>query len=90
QQDQVSAGLAGDLTMTLPRGQMDKLQAGLTFNPELTAPIQQGDVVGKVEVSLDGQVVQSTDLIALQTVEEGGLFSRLWDSIQLFFFNLFN
>ncbi|MBK61141.1 MAG: serine-type D-Ala-D-Ala carboxypeptidase [Pseudomonas sp.] len=90
QQDQVSAGLAGDLTMTLPRGQMDKLQAGLTFNPELTAPIQQGDVVGKVEVSLDGQVVQSTDLIALQTVEQGGLFSRLWDSIQLFFFNLFN
>merc|ERR1711964_339344 len=64
QQDQVSAGLAGDLTMTLPRGQMDKLQAGLTFNAELTAPIQQGDVVGKVEVSLDGQVVQSTDLIA--------------------------
>ena len=90
QQDQVSAGLASDLTMTLPRGQMDKLQAGLTFNPELTAPIQQGDVVGKVEVSLDGQVVQSTDLIALQTVEEGVLFSRLWDSIQLFFFNLFN
>jgi D-alanyl-D-alanine carboxypeptidase (penicillin-binding protein 5/6) len=90
QQDQVSAGLANDLTMTLPRGQMDKLQAGLTFNPELTAPIQQGDVVGKVEVSLDGQLVQSTDLIALQTVEEGGLFSRLWDSIQLFFFNLFN
>ncbi|MEL7557348.1 D-alanyl-D-alanine carboxypeptidase family protein [Stutzerimonas chloritidismutans] len=90
QQDQVSAGLASDLTMTLPRGQMDKLQAGLSFNPELTAPIQQGDVVGKVEVSLDGQVLQSTDLIALQTVEEGGLFSRLWDSIQLFFFNLFN
>ncbi|MCQ4321901.1 D-alanyl-D-alanine carboxypeptidase family protein [Stutzerimonas stutzeri] len=90
QQDQVSAGLANDLTMTLPRGQMNKLQAGLTFNPELTAPIQQGDVIGKVELSLDGEVLQSTDLIALQAVEEGGLFSRLWDSIQLFFFNLFN
>ncbi len=90
QQDQVSAGLANDLTLTLPRGQMDKLQAGLTFNPELMAPIQQGDVVGKVEVSLDDQVLQSTDLIALQPVEEGGLFSRFWDSIRLFFFNLFN
>jgi len=90
QQNQVSAGLANDLTMTLPRGQMDKLQAGMTFNPELIAPIQQGDVIGKVEVSLDGQVLQSTDLIALQAVEEGGLFRRFWDSIQLFFFNLFN
>ena len=90
QQNQVSAGLANDLTMTLPREQMDKLQAGMTFNPELIAPIQQGDVIGKVEVSLDGQVLQSTDLIALQAVEEGGLFRRFWDSIQLFFFNLFN
>ena len=90
EQDQLSAGLANDLTMTLPRGQLDKLQATMTFTPELTAPIQQGDVVGKVEVSLDGQVVQSSDLIALQTIEEGGLFSRIWDSIRLFFFNLFN
>ena len=90
EQDQVSAGLANDLTLTLPRGQLDKLEAGLSFNPELTAPIQQGDVVGKVEVKLDGQVLQSTDLIALNAVEEGGLFARLWDSIRLFFFNLFN
>ena len=90
QQDQVSAGLAKDLTLTMPRGQLEKLQAGMTFNPELTAPIQQGDVIGKVEVSLDGEVLHSTDLIALQTVEEGGLFRRFWDSIRLFFFNLFN
>ncbi|WP_313085899.1 D-alanyl-D-alanine carboxypeptidase family protein [Pseudomonas sp.] len=90
QQDQISAGLAQDLTLTLPRGQMDKLEASLVFNPELTAPIQQGDVVGKVEVRHEGKVLQSTDLIALSAVEEGGLFGRLWDSIQLFFFNLFN
>ena len=90
QQNQIGAGLAEDLTLTLPRGQLDKLEASLTFNPELTAPIQQGDVIGKVEVKHEGEVLQSTDLIALETVEEGGLFSRLWDSIQLFFFNLFN
>ncbi len=90
QQDQVSAGLAKDLTLTVPRGQLDKLQAGMTLNPELTAPIQQGDVIGKVEVSLNDQVLQSTDLIALHAVEEGGLFRRFWDSIRLFFFNIFN
>ena len=90
QQDQVSAGLAEDLTLTVPRGQLDKLQAGMTLNPELTAPIQQGDVIGKVEVSLNDQVLQSTDLIALHAVEEGGLFRRFWDSIRLFFFNIFN
>ncbi|EWC39853.1 D-alanyl-D-alanine carboxypeptidase [Stutzerimonas stutzeri KOS6] len=90
QQDKIKAGLAEDLTMTLPRGQAEKLQAVMSFTGTLTAPVQQGDVIGKVEVKLDDKVVRSTDLIALETVEEGGLFRRFWDSIRLFFFSLFN
>jgi len=87
---QVKAGLANDLTLTLPKGQMDKLQAGMVLNPQLIAPIAQGDVIGKVEVKLGDEVVHSADLIALNAVEEGGLFRRLWDSIRLFFYGLFN
>ena len=87
---QVKAGLATDLSLTLPKGQLDKLQAGMTLNPQLTAPIAQGDVIGKVEVKLGEDVVHSADLIALEAVEEGSFFRRLWDSISLFFFGLFN
>jgi D-alanyl-D-alanine carboxypeptidase (penicillin-binding protein 5/6) len=87
---EVKAGLANDLTLTLPRGQAKKLQASMTLNPQLIAPIKQGDVIGKVEVKLEDQVVHSADLIALDTVEEGGFFRRLWDSIRLFFYGLFN
>ena len=90
QQSKLKAGLAQDLTMTLPRGQVEKLQAVMSFNGTLTAPIQQGDVIGKVEVKLDDKVVRSTDLVALDTVEEGGLFRRFWDSIRLFFYSLFH
>ncbi|UTW06568.1 D-alanyl-D-alanine carboxypeptidase family protein [Pseudomonas benzenivorans] len=87
---QVKAGLAGDLTLTLPKGQLDKLQAGMTLNPQLMAPIEQGAVIGKVEVKLGEEVVHSADLVALESVDEGGLFRRLWDSIRLFFYGLFN
>jgi D-alanyl-D-alanine carboxypeptidase (penicillin-binding protein 5/6) len=87
---QLKAGLANDLTLTLPKGQLEKLQAGMTLNPQLIAPIQQGDVIGKVEVKLGDEVVHSADLVALETVEEGGLFRRLWDSIRLFFYGLFD
>ncbi|WP_454913133.1 D-alanyl-D-alanine carboxypeptidase family protein [Stutzerimonas chloritidismutans] len=90
QHDKLKAGLAQDLTMTLPRGQAEKLQAVMSFNGTLTAPIQQGDVIGKVEVKLEDKVVRSTDLVALETIEEGGLFRRFWDSIRLFFYSLFN
>src|SRR3546814_15759966 len=34
---QVKAGLADDLTLTLPRGQVDKLQASMTMQPQLIA-----------------------------------------------------
>ncbi len=87
---QVKAGLADDLTLTLPKGQLDKLQAGMVLNPQLIAPIAQGDVIGKVQVKLGEELVHSADLIALEAVEEGSFFRRLWDSISLFFFGLFN
>ncbi|SDH26560.1 D-alanyl-D-alanine carboxypeptidase (penicillin-binding protein 5/6) [Pseudomonas benzenivorans] len=87
---QLKAGLAEDLTLTMAKGQLDKLQAGMTLNPQLLAPIQQGDVIGKVEVKLGEEVVHSADLVALETVEEGGFFRRVWDSIRLFFYGLFN
>jgi D-alanyl-D-alanine carboxypeptidase (penicillin-binding protein 5/6) len=47
-------------------------------------------VVGKVDLTLDGKVVDSVDLVTLEAVEEAGLFRRLWDSIRLFFFQLLN
>ncbi|OLU19500.1 serine-type D-Ala-D-Ala carboxypeptidase [Pseudomonas sp. PA1(2017)] len=90
QVSQVKAGLAHDLTLTLPKGQLEKLQASMTLNQQITAPIAQGDVIGKVEVKMGDQVVHSADLVALEAVEEGGFFRQLWDSIRLFFYGLFN
>lgn len=87
---QVKAGLAEDLSMTLPKGQVKQLQASMVLEPQLVAPLKQGDVIGKVEVKLGDQVIHSANLIALEEVEEGGFFRRLWDSIRLFFYGLFN
>ena len=87
---QVKAGLAQDLSLTLPKGQVKQLKASMVLEPQLIAPLKQGDVIGKVEVKLGEEVVHSADLIALEPVEEGGFFRRLWDSIRLFFYGMFN
>jgi serine-type D-Ala-D-Ala carboxypeptidase (penicillin-binding protein 5/6) len=87
---QTKAGLAKGLTLTMAKGQMDKLQAGMVFDPRLSAPVAVGDVIGKVEVKLGDEVVHSADLIALEAVEQGSFFRRLWDSVSLFFYGLFN
>ncbi len=87
---QLKAGLAEDLTLTLPRGQMDKLQASMSLQPMIVAPVAAGQEVGKVEVRLGEQVLHSAPLVAIEPVEEGGFFRRVWDSIRLFFYGLFN
>jgi D-alanyl-D-alanine carboxypeptidase (penicillin-binding protein 5/6) len=86
----VKLGLSQDLTLTLPKGQAEKLQPAIAVESTLIAPLAKGAVVGKVNLMLDGKVVDSVDLVTLEAVEEAGLFSRLWDSIRLFFFQLFN
>ncbi|HEY6611461.1 MAG TPA: D-alanyl-D-alanine carboxypeptidase family protein [Pseudomonas sp.] len=87
---QLKAGLAENLTLTLPRGQLAQLQASMTLQPMIEAPVAAGQEVGKVEVRLGEQVLHSAPLVALEAVEEGGIFRRVWDSIRLFFYGLFN
>ena len=90
QQNQVEAGLAEGLVLTLPKGQADKLEASVTLNSVIKAPIAAGDVVGQVEVRMGEDVVHTGPLVALADVEAAGFFGRMWDSIRLFFFGLFN
>ena len=70
------------------RGEIRRIDAW-AGNKQL-GTIYVDDVIGKVEVKLGEEVVHSADLIALEPVEEGGFFRRLWDSIRLFFYGLFN
>ncbi|PKM31845.1 MAG: serine-type D-Ala-D-Ala carboxypeptidase [Gammaproteobacteria bacterium HGW-Gammaproteobacteria-11] len=88
--DQVPVGLADGLMLTLPRGQAEKLDAGISLNGQIRAPIVSGDVLGEVVVRLEGEVIHTAPLVALANVEQAGFFGRLWDSIKLFFLGLFN
>lgn len=89
-ESEIQAGLQEDLTLTVPRGRSQHLQATVQLDRQLMAPIEQGAVIGKVEVRDGEKVIHSVDLIALEGVEQGGFFARLWDSIRLFFYGLFN
>ncbi|HDZ56695.1 MAG TPA: D-alanyl-D-alanine carboxypeptidase [Pseudomonas xinjiangensis] len=90
EENAVDVGLANGLVLTLPKGQLEKLQASTTMDSPLKAPITAGDVLGQVEVRNGDEVVHTAPLVALADVAEAGIFGRLWDSIRLFFYGLFN
>ncbi|MFT5604399.1 MAG: D-alanyl-D-alanine carboxypeptidase (penicillin-binding protein 5/6) [Paracoccaceae bacterium] len=86
--DEVALGVKENVYLTIPRGKHDQLQATLSVDEVLTAPISSGGEYGDLVVSLDGEEVVRVPLVALQSVDQGGLFKRLWDAIVLFVLNL--
>ncbi len=86
--DTVIRGVQKDVYMTIPRGKSEALDAQLIVDEVLTAPIAADEEYGELVVSLDGAEKVRVPLVALEAVEEGGIFKRLWDSIVLFFLNL--
>jgi len=90
QKSQVRLGIADALAVTIPRGQAKALKATMDIDAEVKAPVMAGQVYGTVRISLDGKEVKSVPLIALEAIEEGGFFKKLWDNIVLFFIGLIN
>lgn len=88
--DNLSMGVLENLSLTLPRGQQDRLEVLLDLPRNIQAPVAAGDAIGSVLVSLDGEVVAEAPLVALHAVEPGSFFKRLWHSILQFFMNLIN
>ncbi|MFZ5559982.1 MAG: D-alanyl-D-alanine carboxypeptidase family protein [Pseudomonadota bacterium] len=88
QAGQVQAGLAQDVLLTLPYGDRARLQAATQMLPEVNAPLARGQAVGTLTLTLDGQVVASQPIVAMEPVAEADFFVRLWHRIKLFFIKL--
>ncbi|MCH8499196.1 MAG: D-alanyl-D-alanine carboxypeptidase [Marinobacter sp.] len=90
QQDQLNLGLAEAVTVLIPRGTRSSLETVVDVDTVIKAPIAQGQELGRVRVIQNGETLVDAPILALQSVEQGGLFKRLLDAIKLFFVNLFS
>ncbi len=89
-EDTIKLGVGEDIWITIPRGAEKDVKAQLDFPSELRAPVAAGSQVGTVKLVLDDEVLKETPLVALESVEEAGLFKRLWQHILLFIMGFFN
>jgi D-alanyl-D-alanine carboxypeptidase (penicillin-binding protein 5/6) len=88
-QDQVSVGMLDETVLTLPRGKSKLLTTVVAVEGDLVAPLAVGDVVGSVQLTLDGETVFRAPLVALEAVEPGNFFARLWDTILMWIASFF-
>jgi D-alanyl-D-alanine carboxypeptidase (penicillin-binding protein 5/6) len=77
----VTAGLAQPWTAVVGKGQAAAIQTSVSFNPNLTAPIAKGAVIGKVVATAGGKPVGEAPMVALAAVERAGFFQRIGQRI---------
>ena len=81
--DAVKVGVQGDLFVTVPRGEADKLSAELVSQQPLVAPLAKGQRVGVLRVTHDGKPFGEYPLVTLEPVAMAGFFRRTWDTLRL-------
>lgn len=85
QQDEIPLGVAEDLYLTLPLDSFESLNAQMQVNEYIRAPMEIGQQLGRAVLTLDEEVISDVPLLALQKIEQGGIFKRMRHSIQRFF-----
>ncbi len=79
--DQMPVGLRQDLSVLVPKNQRDDLTVSLQLDPDLVAPIAEGDAVGTLVVKLADEAIAERPVVALADNPEGGLVKRLTDAV---------
>ncbi|GIK26632.1 MAG: peptidase [Betaproteobacteria bacterium] len=84
-QNAVKAGFLEDFTLSLPKGMAEKVRASLTSNQPLLAPVQKGQRIATLKLTLDDKPYGEYPIVALETVPVAGMLGRAWDTMRLWF-----
>ena len=83
EEEQVNLSSGEDLYLTLSPRDFQRVEPKISLNDYLQAPISRGQVVGKIDLLLDGESLASVDAIAMEEVSSLGFFGRAWSNIKL-------
>ena len=83
--ESVALGLNRALYVTIPRGQYDSLDASMSINSRITAPVSSGATLGVVQVKLDDSIIVEQELVSLNAIGEGSFWQRISDEALLYF-----
>jgi len=76
----LQVGVAEDIYITAPRKHFSELKAETQVDKAIVAPINKGDTVGSLHVTLGGETILNKPLVAMDSIAEGGIFRRLYDA----------
>ena len=81
----ISLGVSENVSVTIPRGSYEKLEAQIKVPKIIEAPVRKGDVLGELLLMMDEEAIYRTSVISLENYEQAGFFSRFLDYLELIF-----
>ncbi|ABM30939.1 D-alanyl-D-alanine carboxypeptidase family protein [Paracidovorax citrulli] len=82
-QNTIKIGRPDPIVVTVPSGSAGKITTQVVRQDPLVAPLTKGQSIGTLKVSLGEQQIAEVPLVALETVDQAGIFGRAWDAIRL-------
>lgn len=83
-ESEVDLTVARPVYLTLPQGEYVNMKANVRIPKPLEAPLKAQQAIGKIDFTLNGQVVHSVPLVTMQAVEASNIFSRMIDQVRLY------
>jgi D-alanyl-D-alanine carboxypeptidase (penicillin-binding protein 5/6) len=80
---QVKLGRFAPIVVAVPAGAAGRIQTQVARPEPLLAPLNRGQAVGALKVTLDQKPLVDVPLLVLDTVEQAGFVGRAWDSVRL-------
>ena len=69
--------IADDITLTLPKGQQKNLQTTVIVDSDIAAPVFAGRELGRLQISLNNQIVVNAPLVAEKDIPESLVANKL-------------
>ncbi len=88
-QNEVKLGVLDNVLATIPRGKQGLVETAFVVNKTIKAPVKTGDALGTLTLTLEGKILNTLPLVALEDVEKGNIFKQLIDYVILLFKSLF-
>jgi D-alanyl-D-alanine carboxypeptidase (penicillin-binding protein 5/6) len=81
--NQVKLGRFAPIVVAVPAGAASRIQTQVARPEPLVAPLNRGQALGALKVTLDQKPLVDVPLLVLDTVEQAGFMGRAWDAVRL-------
>ena len=81
----ISLGVIEDTYISVPRRQIKNIKKKFVIDRNLSAPVNQNEAVGYMAIELEGKIITTYKLFAMESIKEGSFYRKTLDSIYRYF-----